>query len=120
MTEGTAMTEHPEDAGTAPGPQPRADCTVDADGRITFRLQPDTAAGSPAPYLLLRLRPKKGQPEKGQPEVTLRLLDPEPADGDVRRRAVLEPRPALAEGRWDVYLVPGPGGVAAAGAPRPA
>ncbi|WP_324783466.1 transferase [Streptomyces sp. H51] len=103
------MTDHPENAATAPGPGPRADCTVDADGRVTFRLPPGTAAGSPAPYLLLRLRPRKGRPEQGQPEVTLRLLDPEPGDGDDRRRAVLDPRPALAEGRWDVYLVPGPG-----------
>ncbi|MFC5220164.1 transferase [Streptomyces coerulescens] len=77
----------------------RADCTADADGRLTFALRtPSTAA-----RLLLRLRPKKGQPEK-----VLHTLDLEPA-GDGRRRAVQMPEPALAEGRWDVYLVPEPG-----------
>ncbi|MET7698884.1 transferase [Streptomyces sp. NPDC005485] len=80
--------------------RPRVGCTVDADGRITFGLRLPSAS---RPQLLLRLRPKKGQPEK-----TLHLLDLEPAGGE-RRRAVLEPRPALAEGRWDVYLLREPG-----------
>lgn len=82
------------------GAPPRVGCTVDADGRITFGLRLPSAI---RPQLLLRLRPKKGQPEK-----TLHLLDLEPAGGH-HRRAVLEPRHALAEGRWDVYLLREPG-----------
>lgn len=77
----------------------RTDCTADADGRLTFALRAPSATGR----LLLRLRPKKGQPEK-----VLHTLDLEPAE-DGRPRAVLEPEPALAEGRWDVYLIPEPG-----------
>ncbi|MEV0634570.1 transferase [Streptomyces sp. NPDC050619] len=92
------------EAGTEPksdpGTEPRADCTVDADGRTTFVLQPQSAV---RPQLLLRLRPKKGQPE-----TVLHTLDLEPM-GDGRLRAVLEPRPALVEGRWDVYLLSEPG-----------
>lgn len=83
--------------------QPRINCTVDADGRIAFVLPPPTAVRHHASQLLLRLRPKKGQPEK-----TLRILDLESLD-DGRRRGVLDPRPALAEGRWDLYLLPEPG-----------
>ncbi|MBT2675033.1 transferase, partial [Streptomyces sp. ISL-14] len=81
----------------------RVHCTTDADGRITFLLQQPANAAPQSPQLLLRLRPKKGQPEK-----LLQVLDPEPLD-DGRLRAVLEPQPALAEGRWDVYLLPEPG-----------
>ncbi|QOV40689.1 transferase [Streptomyces ferrugineus] len=85
--------------GTTGAGGPRADCTADADGRITFTLEaPATAA-----RLLLRLRPKKGQPEK-----VLHTLDLEPA-ADGRLRAVLEHEPVLAEGRWDMYLIPEPG-----------
>ncbi|MFG3289495.1 hypothetical protein ACGF3G_11930 [Streptomyces sp. NPDC048179] len=80
---------------------PHVDCTVDAEGRITFALPPGPAEGEE--QLLLRLRPKKGQPEK-----VLHVLDLEPA-ADGRRRAVLGPEPVLAEGRWDVYLLGGPG-----------
>ncbi|WP_405925708.1 transferase [Streptomyces sp. NBC_00035] len=78
----------------------RADCTADAHGRITFGLRLDSAVH---PQLLLRLRPKKGQPEQ-----VVHLIDLEP-DEDGRRRAVLDPEPALAEGRWDVYLLREPG-----------
>ncbi|MFE1289241.1 hypothetical protein [Streptomyces sp. NPDC058751] len=79
--------------------QPHIGCAIDADGRITF----DLPAGSPeGQQLLLRLRPKKGQPEK-----TVHILDFE-ADGE-RRCAVLDARPVLAEGRWDVYLLREPG-----------
>ncbi|MFI6013416.1 transferase [Streptomyces sp. NPDC051243] len=82
----------------------RADCTIDTAGRIAFTLRsPATAPDSRPPRLLLRLRPKKGQPEK-----VLHVLDLESVDDD-RLRAVLEPQLALAEGRWDVYLLPGPG-----------
>jgi hypothetical protein len=76
---------------------------VDAEGRITFVLPPRTADDPHSPQLLLRLRPKKGQPEK-----VVYVLDLEPVD-DGPQRAVLEPQPALAEGRWDVYLLPEPG-----------
>ncbi|WP_371597857.1 transferase [Streptomyces sp. NBC_00564] len=78
----------------------RADCTVDAHGRITFGLRLDSAIH---PQLLLRLRPKKGQPEQ-----VVHLIDLEPAE-DGRRRAVLDSEPALAEGRWDAYLLRAPG-----------
>ncbi|MHB9847808.1 transferase [Streptomyces sp. Tue6028] len=78
-----------------------ADCTIAADGRITFVARLPSAA---RPQLLLRLRPKKGQPE-----TTCHLLDLEPVD-DGRRSAVLHTRPVLAEGRWDVFLLQEPGG----------
>ncbi|MEW1773563.1 transferase [Streptomyces sp. NPDC086777] len=77
----------------------RTDCTADTDGRLTFSLRAPSATGR----LLLRLRP-----EEGQPEEVLHALDLEPA-ADGRPCAVLEPGPVLAEGRWDVYLVPEPG-----------
>ncbi|KOU73234.1 hypothetical protein ADK57_08875 [Streptomyces sp. MMG1533] len=79
---------------TAP---PRVACVVDTDGRITFDVPLDSAEGKQ--QLLLRLRPKKGQPEE-----TLHVLDLEPVD-DRRQRVVLGPQPALTEGRWDVYLL---------------
>ncbi|MFJ8630685.1 transferase [Streptomyces sp. NPDC093568] len=88
------------ETSTMTGTDLRADCTADADGRITFGLR---APSTDAAVLLLRLRPKKGQPEK-----TVHALDLEPAP-DGRLRAVLEPGQALAEGRWDAYLVPAPG-----------
>lgn len=80
--------------------EPRASCAVDADGRITFDLPLRPAEGQ---QLLLRLRPKKGLPEQA-----LHLLDMEPLD-DGRGRAVLGGQPVLEEGRWDVYLLQGPG-----------
>ncbi|MET9764814.1 transferase [Streptomyces sp. NPDC006372] len=79
----------------------RTDCATDADGRIAFRLP---AAAGARPQLLLRLRPKKGRPE-----TTRHLLDLEPGHTDGPLRAVLEPRTALDEGRWDLYLLPEPG-----------
>jgi len=98
---------------TEHGGEPRAHCTIDADGRITFDVYADPDTGSDAdretdlssavrPQVLLRLRPKKGQPEKIR-----HLLDLE-AVGEGRHRAVLEPRPVLAEGRWDAYLLRAP------------
>ncbi|CAM5741317.1 Transferase OS=Streptomyces alboniger OX=132473 GN=CP975_07230 PE=4 SV=1 [Streptomyces alboniger] len=82
--------------GTEPEARPRVGCAVNTDGRITFDVPSRPAE---AGRLLLRLRPKKGRPEK-----TLHVLDLEPA-GDGRRRAVLDTRPVLAEGRWDVFLL---------------
>jgi hypothetical protein len=81
---------------TEHGTYPRVGCTVEADGLITFDLPPGPVEDR---QLLLRLRPKKGQPEK-----TLRVLDLE-LSGAGRRRAVLDARSVLAEGRWDVYLL---------------
>lgn len=79
----------------------RTHCAIDMDGRITFHLSLTPAS---RPQLLLRLRPKKGRPE-----TTLHLLDLEPGGADGGLHAVLEPHPALDEGRWDLYLVPEPG-----------
>lgn len=84
---------------------PRVGCTVDVDGRITFDLPPGPAEGQ---QLLLRLRPKKGRPERDRPKESVHVVDLEPGD-DGRRRAVLGPRPLLAEGRWDVFLREEPG-----------
>lgn len=81
--------------------EPRAGCAVDSDGRITFDLPTTPADGR---QLLLRLRPKKGRPEQ-----SLHVLDLEPAE-DGRSRAALGTQPVLDEGRWDVYLLHGPGG----------
>ncbi|WSM30696.1 hypothetical protein OG776_05260 [Streptomyces sp. NBC_01689] len=81
--------------------EPRAGCTVDAGGRITFGLRPTSV---PRPQLLLRLRPKKGQPE----EVT-HLLDVEAGD-DGRLIAVLPAGLTLCEGRWDAYVLREPDG----------
>lgn len=80
---------------------PRLHCTAAPDGRITFDLHPGQVTGHPR--LALVLRPKKGQPEQ-----TRRLLDLVPHGADGRLRAVLEPLPALEEGRWDVYLLRAP------------
>ncbi|AXG83117.1 transferase [Streptomyces paludis] len=73
---------------------------MDTDGRLTVRLAPLTAD---RPRLLLRQHPRKGRPEDPP-----RTADLEPtADGG--RRAVLDPTPPLAEGRWDLCLLDGPG-----------
>ncbi|MGW2514886.1 hypothetical protein ACWC0A_37055 [Streptomyces scopuliridis] len=91
-------------------PRPRADCTVDGENRITVRLTtpaPPTAPGpaaAPRPRLLLRLRPPKGQPEQVR-----RVFDLEPAPGQDRWQATIDPAPAFAEGRWDAYVLPSPG-----------
>ncbi|MDT9695341.1 transferase [Streptomyces sp. P17] len=89
--------------GTTQDTQLRVHCTAEADGRITFGLPPLEASDSPSAQLLLRLRSKKGQPGE-----ILRALPLEAVD-DGGRRAVLEAQPPLAEGRWDVYLLPEPG-----------
>ncbi|WP_369192936.1 transferase [Streptomyces djakartensis] len=111
MVDMAGRTGAADDAGTAAATaeaearglqesEARADCTVDADGRITFRLPPVPAT---RPRLLLRPRPRKGRPETGS-----RLLDLEPDRPGGHLNAVLAPHPALDEGRWDTYLVPGP------------
>lgn len=92
----SAASDGPRDSGA------RADCTIDADGRITFRL-PSAPATRPHPRLVLRLRPGKGRPEADS-----RSLDLEAGGPGGHLCALLEPHPALGEGRWDAYLVPGP------------
>ncbi|MFJ1746546.1 hypothetical protein ACIOJD_09970 [Streptomyces sp. NPDC088116] len=82
---------------------PRADCTVDGDGRLVVRVKMAAPSSQPQPQLLLRLRPPKGKPE----EIThVAALEPV---GEGHRQAALEPSPAFAEGRWDAYLLSGPG-----------
>jgi hypothetical protein len=75
---------------------PRVGCAIDSEGRITFELPTGPGHG-----LLLRLRPKKGEPED-----TLHVLDLDSV-GEGRAQAVLGTEPVLAEGRWDVYLLDG-------------
>ncbi|MFG2310133.1 transferase [Streptomyces sp. NPDC048566] len=84
-------------------PEPRAGCTVDAEGRITFGVRIPSASH---PRLLLRPRPRKGEAEVEQAP---RVLDLEPCE-DGRFTGVLEDGPALGEGRWDVYLLDEPDG----------
>ncbi|MET8077731.1 hypothetical protein [Streptomyces sp. NPDC005303] len=75
---------------------PRAGCAIDPEGRIIFELP-----AAREQRLLLRLRPKKGEPEE-----TLHVLDLDTV-GEGRTQAVLGPDPVLVEGRWDVYLLDG-------------
>lgn len=89
-------------AGHAPVVKPRADATVEEDGRFVLRVRlplPDSAR----PRLLLQLRPKKGQSEETGRVVALESAGPD------EWRAVLETAPALAEGRWDAYVLGAPG-----------
>ncbi|AWE48663.1 transferase [Streptomyces nigra] len=89
---------------SAPTAPPAIACTADADGRITFHVVPPDPAAFPSPRLLLRLRPRKGQPEESLRELDLTV------GGDGRLTAVLDPLPDLPEGRWDLYLLPEPDG----------
>ncbi|MFD7284734.1 hypothetical protein [Streptomyces sp. NPDC059863] len=95
-----------DENGRVESPRPRADCTVDGENRLTVRLTAPDTPKDPAsrPQLLLRLRPPKGQPEQVR-----RVFDLEPAPGQDRWQATIEPAPAFAEGRWDAYVVPSPG-----------
>lgn len=81
---------------------PRAAVTAQEDGRLLVRVRLPEQDGPPR--LLLQRRPGKGKPEEPG-----RLLPLEP-DGPGRWRAVLEPEPALEEGRWDAYVVDAPDG----------
>jgi len=85
---------------TESGAGARVNCVVDAEGRIALELPAPVAATRP--HLLLRLRPKKGEP------VTVSRTVPLEAVADGPARGVLEPLPALEEGRWDVFLLNGP------------
>lgn len=83
--------------------RPRADCTADSAGGLTFDVRLTdgraTAAVSPSgdAALLLRLRGGEG------PEDTVRLpLGPAETEGTLR--AVLPSIMSLPEGRWDAYV----------------
>ncbi|MEU9339347.1 hypothetical protein AB0D49_40435 [Streptomyces sp. NPDC048290] len=81
----------------------RAHLTVDADSALHLRISaPATAGADVPPRLLLRLRPPKGKPEQ-----TTRVLGLDPGDGPGDWRTTVAPDPALAEGRWDPYLLTG-------------
>ncbi|MEU2023700.1 hypothetical protein ABZ565_16290 [Streptomyces sp. NPDC016469] len=82
--------------------QPRAAVTAQAGGRLLIRVQLSRPA-SADPRLLLQPRPGKGQPEEAGRSLVL-----EPAGPD-EWQSVLEADPALDEGRWDAYVVAGPG-----------
>lgn len=105
------------DAAGPPAPaaepvRPRADCTADTAGGLTFDVRPGACAdgdesGSPGEAaLLLRLR------GSGNPEEAVRLpLTPAEAGGEPLRtaegpvlRAVLPSTMSMPEGRWDAYL----------------
>ncbi|MFI8347875.1 transferase [Streptomyces sp. NPDC085596] len=79
----------------------RVTCVADADGRVAFDLPLPTPDGRP--HLLLKARPRKGVPDPAARSLPLEAV------GDGRVRAVLEPLPALEEGRWDAFLVREPG-----------
>jgi hypothetical protein len=73
---------------------------VDEEMRLVVRLVLPTAS---RPQLLLRLRPPKCKPEENT-----RVVDLQP-DEQGGWQAVFEPAPALAEGRWDLYVLHAPG-----------
>ncbi|MFF7381406.1 transferase [Streptomyces griseoluteus] len=81
----------------------RVICVAHADGSLTFDLPLSAPAGTA--HLLLKARPRKGVPDPA-----VRRLPFEAAGGD-RVRAVLDPVPALEEGRWDAFLVREPDAV---------
>ncbi|MGV9902982.1 transferase [Streptomyces sp. NPDC003388] len=85
---------------TASGAGARVNCVVDAEGRIVLELPVPAAATRP--HLLLRLRPRNGEPVAARRVLALEAV----ADGP--SRAVLEPLPALEEGRWDAFLLRDP------------
>ncbi|WP_381791056.1 hypothetical protein [Streptomyces niveus] len=95
---------------TGPAGRPRADTTVDGEGRFVVRV-PLPLPASARPRLLLQPRPPKGQSKERsqrQAEEAGRVVALEPA-GQGRWRAVVEAAPALEEGRWDVYVLGAPG-----------
>ncbi|MFC8535753.1 hypothetical protein ACFUJY_17580 [Streptomyces sp. NPDC057249] len=81
---------------------PRASVTAQAGGRLLVRVRLPRAT-SAHPRLLLQPRPKKGRPEEAGRSLVL-----EPVGTD-EWQTVVETDPALDEGRWDAYVVSGPG-----------
>ncbi|MFF7360345.1 hypothetical protein [Streptomyces sp. NPDC008125] len=111
-TKATDGSDQARGGGTrhAPDQLPRADCSVDRDGRLVVRFGFEHRTAE-RPQLLLRLRPPKGKPESVTRLVGLEPDGPAgaPAGGAEHSwRAVLEPEPALAEGRWDLFVLPEP------------
>ncbi|MFF2851856.1 hypothetical protein ACFVT5_36800 [Streptomyces sp. NPDC058001] len=84
---------------------PRADCTADSAGGLTFDVTDHGASG--AAHLVLRRRPSdsrsrdSGSAGEGDGDDELRLPLSPAADGSLR--AALPSSVELAEGRWDVY-----------------
>ncbi|HZG05007.1 MAG TPA: hypothetical protein VE546_15800 [Streptomyces sp.] len=98
----TATTRRP--AGTPDTPRataPRADCTADSAGGLSFDIELPGAAERWDTALLLRLR-------ASDPEESVRLPLVPSSGGEVLR-ATLPSTVPLAEGRWDAYLVFGEG-----------
>ncbi|MCG3044068.1 hypothetical protein L7D48_26410 [Streptomyces sp. S1A] len=104
----TATTRRPAGAPDTPGvpgeTAPRADCTADSAGGLSFDITLPGVAERWDAALLLRLR-------DFDPEESVRLpLEPLSGDPDGSvLRAVLPSTVPLAEGRWDAYLVIGEG-----------
>lgn len=100
--DGAARPPAPKPGARPAAVRPRADCTADSAGGLTFdvRLGGGAATAAPAPgggALLLRMRGAEG------PEDTVRLpLGPAEDEGTLR--AVLPSIMSLPEGRWDAYL----------------
>ncbi|MDT0441516.1 hypothetical protein [Streptomyces johnsoniae] len=95
--------------GTIPKDKlPRADCTMDADGRLTVELGGLREAREPV--LCLALRPKKGEEETTARTVPLEPAETAPGTPGTpgRWRAELPAEPPLEEGRWDVFVLNGP------------
>ncbi|MFJ6572844.1 hypothetical protein ACIQNU_36095 [Streptomyces sp. NPDC091292] len=96
-----------EPTGDVTDTTPRADCTADSAGGLTFDVTDHGASG--AAHLVLRRRPTESQPGdsdssgdgKGDGDDELRLPLSPAADGSLR--AALPSSVELAEGRWDVY-----------------
>ncbi|WP_101258285.1 hypothetical protein [Streptomyces barkulensis] len=101
----TATTRRPAGAPDVPGETaPRADCTADSAGGLSFDIALPGVAERWDAALLLRLRDR-------DPEESVRLpLEPLSGapDGSVLR-ATLPSTVPLEEGRWDAYLVIGEG-----------
>ncbi|MGK5450211.1 hypothetical protein [Streptomyces radiopugnans] len=101
----TATTRRPAGAPDVPGATaPRADCTADSAGGLSFDIRAPGVAERWGAALLLRLR-------DSEPEESVRLpLEPLSGDRDGSvLRAALPSTVPLAEGRWDAYLVIGEG-----------
>lgn len=101
----TATTRRPADTSETSGAEaPRADCTADSAGGLSFDVGVPGVAERWDAALLLRLRGSEPEESVRLPLVPLAGR----ADGTVLRAALPSTVP-LAEGRWDVYLALGEG-----------
>ncbi|WP_405940259.1 hypothetical protein OG338_29470 [Streptomyces sp. NBC_00726] len=82
--------------------KPRGAVTVRDGGCLLVRVRLPLPA-SARPRLLLQPRPKKGRPEEAGRSLVLEPVGPD------EWQTVLEAAPSLEEGRWDAYVVTGPG-----------